>query len=466
MSNELAPDTIAAISTPCAQGAIGIVRLSGNEALGILSKIFATKNSTDIKKAVSHTIHFGRIVDGNGSHIVDEVLASIMLAPHTYTKENIVEISCHSNPIILQNILELAIRNGARLAEPGEFTKRAFLNGRMDLSQAEAVVDIINAKSEDSISSALKQLEGELSEKIRTIQNVLKETLISLESNIDFSDDNVEVINKESLKNTLLNTKDDLLKLISSYRSGKLLKDGINVPIIGKANAGKSSLFNILIDSPSRALVTQFPGTTRDFLDESVLITGKLFKFIDTAGYKTPRGMIEKESLKKTEDCINNAEVIILLIDGSKSLPVKDIVLWRSLLLKPLIIAISKSDLAQKVKDTAIKEAFPNANIVRLSCKDKSGVPELRNALSFIVSGIYDSSTKSDLVITNLRHKNLFEKALSCIDEGISAIDTKLSAEFIATDIRHALENIQEISGERVSDNILQEIFSKFCIGK
>lgn len=460
-------ETIAAIATPSGQGGIGLVRMCGKNSLSILSTIFKPKNNLDLRNAHSHTIHYGYIVDiGNGNIPVDEVLASIMLSPKTYTKEDTVEISCHGSYIILRKILNLLIKAGARLAEPGEFTKRAFLNGRIDLTQAEAVMDLINAKSEEASKSAIKHLDGYLSRYIKTAQDSVKEILIQLETQIDFIEENIMHVDYNQIKLKLNKISDSLNQIIRTYDQGKLLKDGISIAVIGKANVGKSSLFNILINSPSRALVAHVPGTTRDYIEEAVNINGKLFKFIDTAGFKTPKGIVEKQSLEVTNKCVRDATLVIFLLDGSKILSKKDLEVWELISGKRTIIVVNKTDLSNKLNSKDVNNKFFGRKIIDISCKENKGIEELKKEIVNISDGIFEKSSGAGLVITNVRHKSILEKALSCVNDAVLAAEKKMSTEFPASDLRHALESLQELTGEKITENILDEIFSKFCIGK
>jgi tRNA modification GTPase len=460
-------DTIAAIATPIGQGGIGLIRMSGKDSIHIISRIFSPKNNIDLINADSHTIHYGTIIDNNNEKIpIDEVLVSIMKAPRTYTKEDIVEISCHGSYVVLQKILNILITIGARLAEPGEFTKRAFLNGRMDLTQAEAVIDIINAKTEDASKSAIKHLEGYLSIYIKKLQDSIKEILISLEAHIDFSDDIGSEFNYKDIKEKLSDMITSLESLMNTYNQGKILKDGIVVSIIGKTNVGKSSLFNALIDSPSRAMVAHIPGTTRDYLDENINISGRLFRFIDTAGFKSPRGVVEEKSLGITKKCIDDADIVLFVLDGSKLFSRKDLDIWNVISNKPCIVVVNKADLKIKISKNTVEDVFKNKKVINVSCKDNKGIPELKETIVKLSNSIDSTPLNADIIITNVRHKDIMDKTISSIKDSISAINKNLSLEFIASDLKHALESLQEMTGERISENILDDIFSKFCIGK
>lgn len=463
-------DTITAIATPQGESALGIVRISGPRALEILKKIFhpSSPSATDISQILSHSVHHGYIKNttNNNSHL-DEVLVTVMRAPRSYTKEDIVEISGHGNPLILSRILDNLIKAGARLAEPGEFTKRAFLNGRIDLSQAEAVIDIINARTEKASESAINHLKGNFSSWIKQAQHTLREVVTLFEAEIDFSEDDIDRVDISLTKKRLENLLIQIDNLIKSYFQGKILKEGINTAIIGKVNVGKSSLFNILTENPKRALVTPIPGTTRDIIEECINLKGKLFRIIDTAGLKVPRGKIEKESLNITQDRIKKAACNIFLIDASKRLSLKDIEIGRIALKKPTVIAINKMDLHQKLSLEKVKQHFPDNTILKISCKKRIGIEELKDSLLTLSKQLYRTSIEnSEIIITASRHRNLLKKAKSSIKDALTTLNKGLSFEFIVTDLRYALENLQEISGEHVTEDILNDIFSRFCIGK
>lgn len=462
MNNE----TIVAIATPLGQGGIGVIRLSGDKSIDILKNIFRTKKNIDLSTVSSHTIHYGRIYDvNNGSVPIDEVLVSIMFAPNTYTKEDVVEISSHASNIVLQRILEIILKNGARTAEPGEFTKRAFLNGRIDLSQAEAVIDLINAKTESASKSALKQLEGELSIYIKNTQHIMKEILMTIEANIDFPEDNITGIDTNNISDKLLDLTNSIKNLTDTFNQGKILKNGIGVALVGKTNVGKSSLFNKLIDLPSRSIVTNVPGTTRDYIEESVNIKGRLFRFIDTAGLKIPRGKIERESLKCTNERLNEADMVIFILDGSKIMSKKDLEIWKMISKKPNIICVNKMDLPQRLTSEKTTNIF-GSKILHISCSENKGLEQIKDELIGMSSKLCNIKYNNDLIITNIRHRNILAEVVVCLKDAITAIKNNLPLELIATDIRHVLENLQEITGERITESILDDIFSKFCIGK
>lgn len=462
-------DTIVAIATPTGEGALGIIRVSGPGTFEIIKKAFHPSSQLDISLSSSHSVHYGHIKNfTKHDSYIDEVMVTVMRAPRSYTKEDTIEISGHGNPLILHRILDILTNAGARLAEPGEFTKRAFLNGRIDLSQAEAVADIINAKTEEASKSALRHLKGHLSSGIRGLQDSLKEMLTLLEAEIDFPNEKISAINIPQLHEKLKELLNNINALIKTHFHGKILKEGIYTAIIGKANVGKSSLFNLLTETSSPALVTHIPGTTRDIIEESIKLNGKLFRIMDTAGLKSPRGLIEKESLKISRDRIKTAMCNILLFDSSKFLSQNDLSIASEALKKPTLIVINKTDLPQKISIEKVKCHFPKNIILKISCIEKKGIENVKESLIKLSEKLYNNNHKSnsEIIITNVRHKNLLENVRTHVNDSIKALEKGFSSEFISTDLQHGLENLQEISGERISEEILNNIFSKFCIGK
>ena len=461
-------ETIAAIATPLGEGALGIVRISGNDTIKILGNIFKPKKDIDIATISSHTVHYGHIVNPSNTKgaTLDEVLVTLMRAPQTYTREDLVEITCHGNPTLLQKILDIVIQFGARLAEPGEFTKRAFLNGRIDLSQAESVIEVIRAKTDEAANVAIKHLSGDLSSIYAKLQDNLKEKLMLLEAEIDFPEEETSKIDNKVLNSNLSKLIKKIEKLVDSFNDGQILTDGIQVAIIGKVNAGKSSLFNLLLDSSNKALVTPIPGTTRDILEGSVIINGRTYKFTDTAGLKKPRGLVEKESLNLTHRNIDQAQFILFIVDNSKTLTSKDISIWNMISKIPHLVILNKTDLKGNISFSKLNKLVGNENILKISCKNINGINELKKELYRRTNTFYEKYNSSNSMITNIRHKELLNKSMQSLYDALTAIKNNLPIELIATDIRYALENIQEITGEKVTDKILDEIFSKFCIGK
>ncbi|MBK7104898.1 MAG: tRNA uridine-5-carboxymethylaminomethyl(34) synthesis GTPase MnmE [Ignavibacteriae bacterium] len=450
ISNE---ETIAAIATPIGIGAISVIRVSGPESIVSVSKIF--KGKTDLNSAKSHTIHYGNVVDNNYEEI-DDVLVSVFINPHSYTGENSVEISTHGSPLVTNKILERLIKENVRLAEPGEFTKRAFLNGRIDLSQAEAVIDIINSRTNASLKGARNQFDGLLSQKIDSLRQSLVNTSSLIELELDFAEEDIEFVSFDNVKKEIKNIVYEIEKLIDSYKFGKILVDGINVVFVGKPNVGKSSLLNYLVKE-SRAIVSHIPGTTRDVIREEVSIDGILFRLFDTAGIRISEDEIEKEGVSRSRNAVSNADIVVLISDVNSQFP-KD--LYNELLLitteEKIIFVLNKIDLNEKVEDN---------EQIGISAKTGEGIEKFLSTLKEKSFGSETFSEKS-AIVSNLRHKTALEKTKEHLLKSIDSIDEKLSGEFISVDLRNAESALGEIIGKVTSEDILNNIFSKFCIGK
>ena len=469
-----------ALATPEGEGALGLIRMSGLEAITIAGKVFCACPSVDLTAVPSHTIHYGYVVDGEKDKITDEVLLFLLRSPRTYTGEDTIEISGHGNPFVLQKIIAELLHKGARLAEPGEFTKRAFLNGRIDLSQAEAVADLIQARSEQSSEFAIRQIKGSVSEEIKQIQSSLKEELVAIEAEIDFSDDVGSGNNREHLEEKLTDIFAKMQRLILGYNDNVLINKGIKLALIGKANVGKSSLFNLLVNDSQRALVTPIPGTTRDILAEEIYIQGRMFRLLDTAGIKRPRGRLEAQSVALTKSTVQSADSFLLVLDNSKyfgkndlnqfkqsiPIPLKQSRKAGQFLIKPTLVVINKIDLPGRLSEAKIGQILPDSVIIKISCKTGAGLEELKQAIAKLILPNSTLNKGKEAIVTNLRHKENLEKSSILINHAISALQDNLSQEFIAADIRHTLETLQQITGETVTDDLLDEIFAKFCIGK
>jgi len=472
-------DTIAAISTPFGSGGIGIIRISGDKAFEIAEKVFRGKKK--IKDMKSHTINYGKIIDPSDNSVIDEVLLSKMNKPYTYTREDVVEINCHSGPVVLKKILELLIKTGARLAEPGEFTKRAFLNGRIDLSQAEAVMDIINAKTFKSSKVALQQLEGRLSHKIKEIRNELIELIAKIEVTLDYPEEDVYKIQEEEVYFSLKKLKIKLKELLESFDKGKILREGISIVIAGRPNVGKSSLLNELTGY-NRAIVTEIPGTTRDIIEEYININGIPVRLIDTAGIRETRDVVEKIGVGLTKEAINKADLVIMMLDYSEGLTDEDIEILKTIREKKKIILINKIDLAENTDkydtddsidseiDSKLMELLelniPNSTrIIKTSMIKGIGLNELEEEIARMFLGGEIEST-ADAMVTNIRHAELIQKTLENIEYAISAYENQIPLDCMTVDIRNAVYHLGEITGESVSEEIINEIFSRFCLGK
>lgn len=452
--------TIVAISTAPGNGGIGIVRMSGEDSFEILKKVFKPAQKMD--KIKGYTIKYGNIVDEK-ENIIDEVLVSFFVEPKSYTAENMCEINSHGNNIILKKILELCIKNGAILAEPGEFTKRAFLNGRIDLLQAEAVIDIINSKSEKERISAINQLEGELSKKIIEIKNEILEILTNLEVSIDYPEYDIEEKTSQEINTSILRIKEKLKKLEDSFERGKLLRDGIKVAIVGRPNAGKSSLLNRILKE-DRAIVTDIEGTTRDTIEEFVTIKGVLFKIIDTAGIRKSDNEIEMIGIDKSKKALNEADLVISLFDKTKKLSKEDFEILNIVKNKNSIILLNKKDL-EKTETTEEDLKKYSKDILEVSIKDDDGIEELYNRMLNLFTNKEIKAENAE-IITNIRHKDAISDALKSIISAENTINDGMTIDITAIYFKEAIENLNKITGEDVTDDIINDIFSKFCLGK
>ncbi len=457
-------DTICAISTPIGEGGIGIVRISGKDAIPIAARIFFSKKKKDLNSVPTHTIHYGVINDIETGNEIDEVLVTIMRAPNTYTKEDVVEINCHGGVLPLKRLLGLVLKNGARLAEPGEFTKRAFLSGRIDLSQAEAVIDIINSKTEDSLRLAVGQLSGILSKRIMAVREELLSIIASLEASIDFVDEDIEFISKSEIGERIKRIIQELEYLIDSADEGRIYKEGIATAIIGKPNVGKSSLLNALLKE-ERAIVTPIPGTTRDVIEEWVNIKGMPLRILDTAGIRHTEDIVEMEGVRRSREALKNADLVLLLIDKSTMLNDEDKKLMGEVKEKRGIVVLNKADLPSKVKEGEIKDFLPNKAIASISALNGDGIDGLRSAISNLI--LQNKVTSGERpIITNLRHKLAIERARTSLENLQASLKNEMSEEFLAVDLRGALNALGEITGETATEDILEKIFQEFCIGK
>ena len=453
-------NTIAAISTAPGIGGIGIIRMSGDNCFDVLEKIFKQKNSQSIEEIKGYSIKYGTIVDGE--EIVDEVLVSYFKAPKSYTAENMCEINSHGGVVIMNKILDLCIRNGADIAEPGEFTKRAFLNGRMDLSQAEAVIDIINAKTDKEAKISLEQLEGNLSEKITNIRKIIISVMADIEATIDYPEyDLEEVTNAKILK--ILDEVDIILdSLEKSFYNGKILREGISTAIIGRPNAGKSSLLNIILNE-ERAIVTDIEGTTRDTIEEYISIDGVPLKIIDTAGIRNASDEVERIGVQKAIEIAKKSDVIIAIFDVSRELNKEDEEILSLLEDKNSIILLNKIDLDRKVSLDKIKNI--NKPIVEISTKTREGLEVLYSEISNLFK-LKEIANDGETIVSNVRHKNIILNSRRNLDRARETIRNNMPIDMISSHLKEILEELGKITGETVTEDVIAEIFSKFCLGK
>lgn len=453
MKKQISEDTIAAIATPAGVGAISIIRLSGQQSIDVADSVFEGKKS--LKETASHTIHYGKIKD-NANNFIDDVLISIFKAPNSYTGEDSVEISLHGSPLIAQKIMETLISKNVRIAEPGEFTKRAYLNNKIDLTQAEAVLDVINSRTEASLLGARNQLDGLLSSKVEKLKKMLMDTASFVELELDFAEEDIELIDNSELKKRITEIIIELDLLIKTYNFGRVLKDGVNVALVGKPNVGKSSLMNYILKE-SRAIVSPIPGTTRDVIREEVSIDGILFRLYDTAGIRLSEDEVEKEGVLRSRNVVKNADIVLYI---------EDIYQNGSIKLQEEISSLSKPEKILKIinKIDLDKNHSKNGD-VQISALTGEGIDSLFSKMKEVSFGssVY---TEKNAVVSNLRHYDCLKKAKDNLENSLKSLNDKLSGEFIALDIRSTVINLGEIIGEVTSEDVLNNIFSKFCIGK
>lgn len=448
-------DTIAAIATAYGEGGIGIIRISGEDSRDILRKIFTGKIE-------SRRLSYGKIVDEN-EHI-DEVLAVYMKGPKTYTGEDVVEINCHGSMVALRKTLALVLSKGARMAEPGEFTKRAFLNGRLDLSQAEAVIDVIKAKSDRSFDVAISQLEGSLSKRIEKIRQALLDLLVEVTVNIDYPDEDIEIMTYDKARDCLCNIRNMIGELLATSGSGRMIREGIRIAIVGKPNVGKSSLMNCLLRE-SRAIVTEIPGTTRDTIEEAVSIRNLPVYLIDTAGIRDTDDTVEKIGIEKTKEAFNNADYIILVVDGSRPLTSEDEEIISYVRGRRALVLLNKRDLGAEVTVDVISEKLPDCDIIETALSKGEGLKEIEDNIESLVYGGQISQGES-LMVNNVRHIDLLKHADSAVGDALSLLEIMEPLDIVEIDIRNAYDFLGEIVGDTVSDEIINEVFARFCLGK
>ena len=454
--------TIAAISTAPGVGGIGIIRLSGEETFNIIKKIFVPKNKS--KEIKGYTFKYGNIINPKTNEILDEVLVSYFIKPRSYTMENMCEINSHGGNIVMQNILEVCLENGAELAEPGEFTKRAFLNGRIDLSQAESIIDIINSKTKKESKASLKQLEGFLSKKIKSIRKKIMDVMVDIEANIDYPEYDIEEVTEKKVENMLKSIEKELMSLKKTFDNGKIIKDGINVAIVGKPNAGKSSLLNALLKE-ERAIVSKYKGTTRDSIEELMNIDGIPIKIIDTAGIREASDEVEKIGIERAKEIADNADLLIAIFDISANIDEEDIEIIDLIKDKKAIIVLNKIDLIQDNINVDSRISNLNKKIIKISALNKDGVEKISETIVEMFK-INEINLDDGIIVTNTRHKNLINKAINSTENAQISLENKMPMDIVAIEIKNVLEDLGEITGENVSENIINEIFAKFCLGK
>ena len=452
-------DTIAAIATAYGEGGIGIIRISGPEALKALSAVFQCKGTPE-----DHRMTYGKIKDPVTGATIDEVLAVYMKEPSTYTGEDVVEINCHGSMVSLGKTLGLVLQQNVRLAEPGEFTKRAFLNGRMDLSQAEAVIDVIKAKTDKSFDVAMAQMEGSLSHRVGEIRRAILDLLVDITVNIDYPDEDIEQMTYDKLEKGLVDVRSMVDSLLATAGSGRMIREGIRVAIVGKPNVGKSSLMNGLLRQ-SRAIVTEIPGTTRDSIEEAVSIRNLPVYLIDTAGIRETDDTVEKIGIEKSKEAFNNADFVIFIVDGSKPLSEEDELIISYLEGRKALVLINKSDLGSVIKPAELAAKLPECKIIETSLIKGEGITEIEDTIEELVYG-GEISQEESIMVNNVRHENLLRKASRAAGDAIEMSRMQEALDIIEIDVRNAYDFLGEIIGETVSDDIINEVFARFCLGK
>ncbi|MGN1401145.1 MAG: tRNA uridine-5-carboxymethylaminomethyl(34) synthesis GTPase MnmE [Bacillus sp. (in: firmicutes)] len=458
-------DTIAAISTPMGEGAIAIVRLTGDDALSIVDKIYRGPKGKMLSEVQTHTIHYGHLVDPKTEKLVEEVMVSIMKAPKTFTRENVVEINCHGGLVSVKKVLNLVLEQGARLAEPGEFTKRAFLNGRIDLSQAEAVMDLIRSKTDRAMSVALNQMEGRLSKLIGKLRQEILETLAHIEVNIDYPEyDDVEEMTHHMLIEKATKVKQELERLLRTAQQGKILREGLSTVIVGRPNVGKSSLLNSFVQE-NKAIVTDIPGTTRDVIEEYVNVRGVPLRLLDTAGIRETEDIVERIGVEKSRAVLKEADLILLVLNYSEELTSEDENLFEAIKGMDSIIIVNKTDLQQAIDMEKVKSLAGKSPVITTSLLEDKGMDELEEAISDL---FFEGEIEAGDItyVSNTRHIMLITQALRAIEEAIQAIEDGVPIDLVQIDLTKSWELLGEIIGDTVNESLIDQLFSQFCLGK
>ncbi len=456
-------DTIVAIATAPGEGAIGIIRMSGDESQSIINNIFRNKKGTKVSTFENRKLTYGHIVDENES-VIDEVLVTLMRAPKTYTREDIVEIHCHGGVVPLQNIVKRVLRSGARMAEVGEFTKRAFLNGRLDLAQAESVMDLISAKTSKGFDVAFGQLEGGLSTKVSALRDNLISTMAQLEVCIDYPEEDIEEITYAEVIEKLSTVENGVERLLASSETGRIIRDGLSTVIVGKPNVGKSSLLNALLKE-ARAIVTDVPGTTRDVIEEFINIKGVPLKLIDTAGIRETEDVVEKIGVEKSKSFFNQADLVVFVVNASEPLTSEDEDIIEKISEKKAIVVINKIDLPPAFDVDALEARLADKIFVRTSMMNESGIEDVENQIAHMVFG-GEVTRKENAYVSNIRHIRALEKSLESIRSAIGAAQNGMPYDFIEVDTKDTYESLGEITGETIEEDMMTKIFSNFCLGK
>ncbi|MCM2535620.1 tRNA uridine-5-carboxymethylaminomethyl(34) synthesis GTPase MnmE [Neobacillus pocheonensis] len=458
-------DTIAAISTPMGEGAIAIVRLSGDDSIQIADKIFKSINGKKLLEVPTHTIHYGHLLDPKDGQVVEEVMVSVMRGPKTFTKEDVVEINCHGGIVSVNRVLKHVLKFGARIAEPGEFTKRAFLNGRIDLSQAEAVMDLIRAKTDRAMNVALGQMEGRLSKLIRGLRQEILEILAHVEVNIDYPEyDDVEEMTHKMLAEKAFYVREEIKKLLQTSEQGKILREGLSTVIVGRPNVGKSSLLNSLVHE-NKAIVTDIPGTTRDVIEEYVNVRGVPLRLLDTAGIRDTEDIVERIGVERSRQVLKEADLILLVLNYSDQLTAEDENLFKVVEGMDVIVIVNKTDLPQQINMEKVNLLAAEHRIVTTSLLEETGVDELEEAIaSLFFSGAIE--TGDSTYVSNSRHIALLNNSLSTIEEAIDGVEMGTPIDIVQIDLTRVWELLGEIIGDSVHESLIDQLFSQFCLGK
>ncbi|MBE6111759.1 MAG: tRNA uridine-5-carboxymethylaminomethyl(34) synthesis GTPase MnmE [Peptococcaceae bacterium] len=459
----LQQDTIAALVTAVGESSVGIIRISGPEAVKIAAKIYQGKS--DLMTADTHTIHYGYVYDWKHDKKIDEALFMLMRGPRSFTGEDVVEVQCHGGMVVLKQVLQLILLSGARLAEQGEYSKRAFLNGRLDLAQAESIMDIVQAKTDKGVDLALSQLQGNLSGMVKTLRADLLELIAFIQADIDYPDDDIERLTTEQQQERILNLKAQVNAVLKNAQKGKMIRDGLKVVIAGKPNVGKSSLLNALLGQ-ERAIVTDIPGTTRDVIEEYINLNGIPLKIVDTAGIRETDNVVEQIGVDKAQQFVKNADLVLYVVDAVQGLTEQDEQMMADIHNQPVIYLLNKSDMG--ISDAIrqqLNDVIGTAPVLEISAREKIGLEQLEEKITdLFFAGTLEVS--NDIMVTNVRHIQILEESLAHMDGFLNGIMMGLSVDFLVIDLQNAWEKLGKITGETVEEDLLDQIFSKFCLGK
>ena len=459
----LQQDTIAALVTAVGESSVGIIRISGPEAVKIADKIYQGKS--DLLSADTHTIHYGYVYDWRNDKKIDEALFMLMRGPRSFTGEDVVEVQCHGGMVVLKQVLQLILLSGARLAEQGEYSKRAFLNGRLDLAQAESIMDIVQAKTDKGVDLALSQLQGTLSGMVKTLRADLLELIAFIQADIDYPDDDIERLTAEEQQQRVVNLKTQVANVLQNAQKGKMIRDGLKVVIAGKPNVGKSSLLNALLGQ-ERAIVTDIPGTTRDVIEEYINLNGIPLKIVDTAGIRETDNVVEQIGVDRAQQFMKTADLVLYVVDAVQGLTEQDTLMMEDIQNQPVIYLLNKSDVGISDEIRAqLKEDIGEAPVLEISARDKIGLEQLEEKITdLFFAGTLEVS--NDIMVTNVRHIQILEESMAHMDGFLNGIMLGLSVDFLVIDLQNAWEKLGKITGETVEEDLLDQIFSKFCLGK